>query len=556
MTNLAGATVVNASITPDLTTLNSVNGLVGISAINVATTVKTLGLSGTASDDNDLTVTYKTGLAGTTDALTLNVNGNSAATVADATKYAVVTANGAGAGEGFDLVTVNSNGTATRLDALVVGDGTNSTMKTLTITGGANFRVNTALDFLGTTGTLDASAATGAVNVAFGAEDITVTGGAGNDRFNFGATLDAADKVNGGAGTDTLAISSTIDSTTTALNKVINAVTGMDVLEVTQANAAVDASQITFTKAFAATGGGTTAFTNTVNDNTFAFSANAGATTFAPTIDGGNDVLNLTVGGASAVTLTSVAASAGGFETINVASTSSTGAANEITTTNVSANGKIVVTGAANFTTTAAGTNATIDGSAATGKLTLTGEAGNNTIIGGSADDVLTGGDGIDTIDLSKGGQDRVVIAATAAANRDVVKGFTAGTGGDILDINMTLGTAALASVTGTGTAFTITATNAITAFNFAATNNSADLGKVGVVDGTELLKGIANAGSTITSLTVTAADTGYLLAYSGTNAYLYYYSSADASLVASEIALVGVVEGVATGSLVAGNFV
>ncbi|MFX8968932.1 hypothetical protein ABTN10_19885, partial [Acinetobacter baumannii] len=36
---------------------------------------------------------------------------------------------------------------------------------------------------------------------------VTVTGGSGSDRFNFGAGLNTSDVINGGAGTNTLAIS-------------------------------------------------------------------------------------------------------------------------------------------------------------------------------------------------------------------------------------------------------------------------------------------------------------------------------------------------------------
>ena len=192
-----------------------------------------------------------------------------------------------------------------------------------------------------------------------------------------------------------------------------------------------------------------------------------------------------------------------------------------------------------------------------TGKLNVTGTTGNDLITGGTNDDTITGGNGRDTIDLSAGGKDTVVLGITAAADRDTIKGFTAGADSDKLDINLGLGTSVLKTITGSGTAFTIAATDAVTAFNFAATNNSANL--AGATDGTELLKGIANQGSTIGSLTVGAADTGYLVAYDGTNAYLYHYAEADGggatTVEADEIALIGVLENVATGTLVAGNF-
>lgn len=566
VTNLAGATNIDgASVVPDLTTLNSVGGLVALTATNVSTNVKTLGLSNVAADNADLSVTYRAGNTGTSDTLTLNVSNNTAATPATAANFAEVRVVGAAAGDGFDIVNVNSTGAATRLDALVVTDGTNSTMRTLNITGDAGFRVNTALDFFNTTGTVDASKATGAINLAFGAEDITVTGGSGNDRFNFGVNLTEADKVDGGAGTDTLAISQNIVAANPvdALVKAVNATKNMEVLELTQAGAAVAASQITAMKEFSFSGGGATAVTATANDQTFGFTANAGATTFASTLDDGNNVLNLKVASTATVATTVTSVGAGSYETVNVAV--SGGSATEITTLTLNTNGKVVLTGASNFTTTIAGTNATIDAGAATGNLTLTGEAGNNSIIGGSGNDIIDGGAGRDTIDLTKGGTD-IVRVATAAADRDTIIGFTAGVGGDILDVgtlNATLstndgvGAVDFREVTAASTGFTFLAANLVVEFAFNAANNSANLAAAGVTDGAELFKAIANEGSSIASITTASAQTGNIVAYQNGNAYIYAFNAgaADTSLAASEVALVGVVNNVAVGALTHDNF-
>lgn len=566
VTNLAGATNIDgASVVPDLTTLNSVGGLVALTATNVSTNVKTLGLSNVAADDADLSVTYRAGNTGTADTLTLNVSSNSSATPATANTFAVVNVVGAAAGDGFDIVNVKSTGAATRLDLLTVTDGAASTMRTLNIEGDAGFRVNTALDFFNTTGTVDASKATGAINLAFGAEDITVTGGSGNDRFNFGANLTEADKVDGGAGTDTLAISQSIVAANPvdALVKAVNATKNMEVLELTQAGAAVAASQITAMKEFSFSGGGNTAVTATANDQTFGFTANAGATTFAPTLDDGNNVLNLKVASTATVATTVTSVGAGSYETVNVAV--SGGSATAITTLTLNTNGKVVLTGASDFTTTIAGTNATIDAGAATGNLTLTGEAGNNSIIGGSGNDIIDGAAGRDTIDLTKGGTD-IVRVATAAADRDTITGFQAGVGGDILDVgtlNATLiandgvGAVDFREVTAASTGFTFLAANLVVEFAFNAANNSANLAAAGVTDGAELFKAIANEGSSIASITTASAQTGNIVAYQNGNAYIYAFDAGagDTSLIASEVALVGVVNNVAVGALTHDNF-
>lgn len=230
----------------------------------------------------------------------------------------------------------------------------------------------------------------------------------------------------------------------------------------------------------------------------------------------------------------------------------------------VNTNAVINVTGSQNLTMTTQSADPTTGGvqvkaSTFMGKLNVTGTTGADAITGGTGDDDITAGAGVDTIDLTAGGQDTVRLGnvdvttfANNAANRDIISGFTAGSGGDILD---TQWTAFLTPITGSGVAFNIGTNNAIQAFNFAATNNSANLGSV--TDGTELLKGIANQGSVINSIGVGANDTGYIVAYDGTNGYLYAYDDAngDAGIVAAEIALVGTLNGIDTGSLVAGNF-
>ncbi len=229
----------------------------------------------------------------------------------------------------------------------------------------------------------------------------------------------------------------------------------------------------------------------------------------------------------------------------------------------VNTNAVIKVTGANDLTFTTQTVNPTaggvqVDALTFTGKLNVTGTAGNDIIKGGTKDDTIQGGAGRDTIDLSAGGKDKVVLTdVTAVANRDTISGFTAGSGGDQLDLN-NLGTAVdtVKAYTGTGVAFTLATTDNVVLFNFAGTNNSANLS--GATDGAELFKAIANQGSTITSLTATNADTGYIAAYDGTNAYLYYYAETgnDAAVSAAEIHLIGTLNNVATGTLVAANFV
>ena len=60
-------------------------------------------------------------------------------------------------------------------------------------------------------------------------------------------------------------------------------------------------------------------------------------------------------------------------------------------------------------------------------------------IISGQGDDLITGGDGSDTINLSYGGSDTVIFSSTAVGNgADIIIGFTGGVGAgnDVLDFS------------------------------------------------------------------------------------------------------------------------
>lgn len=186
---------------------------------------------------------------------------------------------------------------------------------------------------------------------------------------------------------------------------------------------------------------------------------------------------------------------------------------------------------------------------------------GNNTLTGGSGDDDLEGGAGQDTIILTAGGTDNVVLDVTAAADRDTITGFTAGIGGDTIDLddNGTDDVAAADVETFTGAQASVTLDTAdenVHVFNFEASNNSADLSAA--TDGSELLKAVATEGTSLSALTVVADATGHIVAYDGGNAYLYYFAEGDTDvgLEADEIVLIGTFEDVEVGALTHANFV
>jgi len=74
------------------------------------------------------------------------------------------------------------------------------------------------------------------------------------------------------------------------------------------------------------------------------------------------------------------------------------------------------------------------------GADSLTGGSGADTITGGAGADTIVGGAGADTVVLTESAAsvDRVVLVGTAAggaAGIDVISGFTAGAGGDVIDM-------------------------------------------------------------------------------------------------------------------------
>ena len=88
-----------------------------------------------------------------------------------------------------------------------MGDlGVGNTLATVKVTGEGAVRVNTNL--ANTVRTIDASENKGGVNfnIATNNGNTTFTGGEGNDRINFGSTLNLQDKVDGGAGRDILGV--------------------------------------------------------------------------------------------------------------------------------------------------------------------------------------------------------------------------------------------------------------------------------------------------------------------------------------------------------------
>ena len=318
--------------------------------------------------------------------------------------------------------------------------------------------------------TLDASANTGGVTATLATGNVAVTGGAGDDSFNFGTGLTAAatgvpgDVVDGGEGMDTVRVSNAAatDLSAAAAAAPFNALTSVERVAFDGAGG-VTLNGSTFTNAGITNIEFNTAGNDVINNagsaRTYEFgTANTGTASF--NMSGTSTVLNLallgTEGTAAAndgtdadvgnVTVNlSGTAPAGTLATINIDSQgdlAETGLAsfNNVGTVSAVAGSTINITGAGNLDLAGLTNRGTIDASAATGNLVIEGSvidtAATAAVSGG---DTITLGAGADTVQFTSGAASGVVNATNAATTAlglqvDVVNGFTAGNGGDVLD--------------------------------------------------------------------------------------------------------------------------
>lgn len=437
------------AFTPSVDTLIFDSTSVDVTVSKVANQVKTFGVTNSPQVAAKVIVQSATGLTGTSDAVTINVSNNLGKDTLATTLQ--IEGSAAGVPSGYELVTINSNGGASFLQALSVGDKgfAATTLTSLTVSGASNLTINDALAFTGTTGTVLANNFAGNLNLTFDGgvkTDNTITGGSGNDRFNFASAgeFKASDIINGGTGTDTLSLADvTIDNTKAALVAAINATTSIEVLEQTAGAPVLEASQLTQINSFVFSNAAAAAkVTGVENTDSFTFTgAGPGASSFAAKADSAADVLNLTFSRADGLLL-GASIDAKNFETVNITVTSANGT--------ISLDGKLGV-GDAGWVIDAAaggtinvlggaaaelllGTGANINAGTATGKLSLSGSATANSITGGTNDDIILGLAGNDTIN---GGNGNDTITGGADADQ-----LTGGTGNDTFVITKAAETA------------------------------------------------------------------------------------------------------------------
>lgn len=529
-----GATVANVEVL-NLTNAGATfiaSGFTGLTDFNVNAGIANTG-TGNSGLNNimNLGVANRTGLldvftftdaavAGAADALTVtlnNVTGNGTVNIDSATAL----------GAGVETVTLKTTGAASSI-TLASND---ATISTLNVTGDKNLTVVlSAAGGLPSTSVkaVDASALTGNLNISgMGAADQSMKGGTGNDTFNYGANFTTADTVDGGAGTDTLAVTTALTAAQWAR------ATNMEAVSFTMgANVTQDASLLTGVNTFATSG----AFTQTLSKLSNSATITVGTTTTTLTaalndVTGLSDALTVNMNpssGATASFTLGTLSNVTGLEQLNiVANGSSNAIVNTITTDSVTA--KHVVTGSGSLTLAA--TAATqIDATALTGNLIATtslgtavnyqGGAGNDTLVGGTAADVLVGNAGNDTITGLAGadiinvgtGNDTLALHTTADSfTGTITSGVTVLSGS--IDVVTGMGTGDVINLLATGNAL------AAAVDWTAATAISGSIIAAGGVDTIALVRGNYSTATGIWTTSASGTDTLFQFDNNGTTA-------------------------------------
>jgi hypothetical protein len=458
--------------------------VVTFSGNGLTTDVKVGIVGGDSGADNsavDLTVTYQS-VTGAADAATLVLNGAAANVVTVA---------------GIETLTLESLTTETSVSATGASDINSlqaANASTLTITGAGVVNLSGAAGSfvdanLAATVTVDATGNTGGVSFKAEANTLTFTGGSGADFVYMANRLTVADTLTGGEGHDTLGLTADVSAT------VGGQVYGFEDIDLVDTGAATydmddyANSTITHISLSGSMNGNVTATVNDLaNGSTIQLGGGEAITAtddMTVTIKGAgaagsnNDTLNIATVGTAAVDFGTLTAA--NIETVNISAGGAT-TGNSIAVLTVAAADTLVVTGSSDLEITAFTSSASITdydttgmtgafvmGAAgqATGATLFDGGAGADTFIGNSGDDVLkagggttnsltggagddayTCGSGVDTIVQAAHGAGTVASATTITASAaiaightitfgngvDVVTGFTAGVGGDVID--------------------------------------------------------------------------------------------------------------------------
>lgn len=546
-TGTDGLTILGASVT-GLKNVNVADSVAAgdFSLTNTQTAVEKVSLSRTKADT---TITIaNAALAGDEDAVTLTLNEATGA----------LTLNPVSGTDGYEQLAIATEGLASTVALTAVG------IEEVTITGDQDLTLTNAL--VNTATKLDASEFEGDLSVISGTGTIDFTGGLGDDTFTVNG-FTSADTLDGGEGTNTLRVSAANAEGITAED---DNITNIQTLALTSAGTAVATLQADLIgdkiTAVELEAGTVAAYTVRFNagDNTLTTFANTGAldvqaegtaTTDALTLNiDGKDALDITVASLGLKNvdrpieqLTINSNNAPGKHTITgkVTLPDTNGVNNTITITgnstlsinNVVTADKIDASGMTDGAALVMNGKSTIaisiTGSEGNDKLlgsdlrdSISGAGGNDTITGGLGTDQLTGGDGRDTFvqttDDSAAASDtpaagkaftagQVItfkaVGTSADPNVDIIRGFTGGTNGDVLDL-----TSDKAAVSGIGTKndSLVANTNYFLSGNFTTGDGKFTITSDGGGADTLIIQGFAGAGTDILTNTSSIVLLGF----------------------------------------------
>lgn len=367
------------------------------------------------------------------------------------------------AANGIESLMVRSMGSGNLLEGMVQNGGT--TLAQVVFSGTAPLTIVDPLP--STVGNISGTSAIGGISLDVSANtgNIVITCGAGDDTIQFGGQYANGDAVAGGGGVNTLKMTSA--SANVAVNQ--TSVTGFSVLTVTDVLAnAVNTTRFGAITTLNIPLGVATASNVTVGTGT---TINLGTTDSATdsiqplTITGGTGTSD-----SAGVVLRDHDTVAIAFSGIEVASLQSANrgdgtAADDglnlisgaVTVSPTSGAGTLNLSGTANLTITGAVTAGTLNAGSFTGAfimeatspapISIVSGSGNDTLFGSASADslnagggtnIINGRSGVDTIGPLGTGVDtiRLNIAGFAGADRKIISGFSAGVGGDVIQVS------------------------------------------------------------------------------------------------------------------------
>lgn len=373
-----------------------------------------------------------------------------------------------GAADGVETVNITSTEGASTITNLV-----SPTLATVNVEGDADLTVT---GLIANATTINAGQEgkefTGNLSVVVdsGNRDVVVTGGKGNDRADFSAGWDQGDSFDGGEGRDTIGMTYAIATNNAAVNAgTFSEVEILDITDAANANGTVNMANfdgvdtVIFNRGINA---GTTATVSNAPDNLTirvdVDAQNSGSLVTTLATNGTSDVQNFifnNVGNNANNIDTLAALSAANAETLNItvnddAATLDTGTltitnltATQAQTLKIDGNANLNIANTVDSDAVPAVTSAitTIDASEAIGGITIRGTdlatSGATVILGQGNDTFIAANmNGADVIDLTKGGNDRIVYSQVAQSDRDmdVIKGFQSGS--DVIDVHQVMG--------------------------------------------------------------------------------------------------------------------